>query len=109
MNGNLKAAFQPGVLQVDQAVGVIYGPVVIVGTSEEDLLIGDIATLGYVFLRNLDAANFVTYGPKSGGSMIPFGRIKAGEIAMLRLEPGITWRWIADTGSVKVQVLLLNN
>lgn len=106
-NGYLSEVFNPGTIQVTQTTLGSYAPVVSVGTSEEDMLAGDVGTLGYLFIRNLDAANYVTYGPKSGGAMVAFGRIKAGEAAAIRLEPGITLRWQANTAAVKVKVLLL--
>lgn len=96
-------------LVTQSAIGA-HAPVVTVGNgAEEDLAIGDISTLGWIKLTNLDATNYVTYGPKSAGSMVAFGRIKAGETALFRLEPGITLRWQANTASVKVKVTLLEN
>jgi len=109
VNGNFRQTFAPGTLQITQTAQGAYSPIVSVGTSEEDLSIGDIGTLGWLCLRNLDTTNYVQWGPKSAGSMVAAGRIKAGEIAILRLEPGITLRWIANTAACKVQVMLLEN
>lgn len=81
-----------------------HGPVVTVSTSEEDLSLGDIATNGYIYLKNLDSSNYVTYGPKSAGAMIPFGRLSAGKTTLLRLDAGVTLRWQANTAAVKVLV-----
>lgn len=108
-NGKMKQRFEPGAISVTQSAAEAYAPVVSVGTSEEDLPVGDVATVGFLCVQNLDATNYVTYGPKSGGSMVAFGRIKPGEVAILRLEPGVTLRWVANTGAVKVQTLLLGN
>jgi len=108
--GNLKENFAPGNKRIDvDAIGS-YGSVVTVGqAAEEDYTTGDIATLGWLFLENLDDDNYVTYGPKSGGVMVPFGRLEAGEVAAFRLEPGITLRWQADTADVQVKTLLLED
>ena len=108
-NGKLSELFNPGTLTFDQSTLLAHAPVVVVGTSEEDLSLGDITTNGWVFMRNLDGTNYVTYGPKSGGVMVPWGRIEAGEVAAFRLEPGVIWRWVANTSSVKVKVLALND
>lgn len=108
-NVSLKETFQPGTINVTQSVAGAYAPVVSVGTSEEDLLAGDVATLGYIAMRNLDLTNYVTWGPKSGSDMVALGRINPGETVILRLSPGITLRWIAHTGACKVQVLLLES
>lgn len=78
--------------------------VVSVGTSEEDLVLTGLTTEGFVLLRNLDDTNYVTFGPKSGGAMVAFGRIEPGEEHLFRFEPGVVLRWIADTASVNVLV-----
>ena len=109
VNGNFRQTFAPGTIQITQAAQGAYSPIVSVGTSEEDLTTGDIGTLGILCLRNLDATNYVQWGPKSAGTMVVAGRVKPGEVAYLRLEPGVTLRWIANTAAVKMQVMLLEN
>lgn len=109
VNGLHKELIQPGQLQVTQNTQLAHCPVVVVGTSEEDFDDGDVTTLGWLFMQNLDSTNYVTYGPKSAGVMVAFGRIKPGEVAAFRLEPGVIMRWIANTSSVKVKVWLLND
>ncbi|WP_254513842.1 hypothetical protein [Anatilimnocola floriformis] len=80
-----------------------------VGTSAEALAVGDVATLGLVCLLNTDATNFVQFGPDDSGTMKVVGRLKPGEAAQFRLEPGITLKLKADTASCKVRFLLLND
>lgn len=109
VNGNFRQTFAPGTIQITQTAQGAHSPVVSVGTSEEDLSVGDVGTLGVLCLRNLDSANYVQWGPKSAGSMVAVGRLKAGEVAYIRLEPGITLRWVANTAACKVQVMLLEN
>lgn len=108
-NGGFRQTFNPGNVVIDQTTLGNLSGVVVVGTSEEDMSIGDVATLGLLCLNNLDATNYVTWGPKSSGSMVALGRIEPGEIAILRLEPGITLRWKANTASVRVQMMLLED
>lgn len=108
-NGYLKESINPGQQSLTQAAVGSHCPVVSVGTSEEDLSTGDISTLGWLFITNLDTANYVTYGPKSGGSMVAFGRIESGETHAVRLSPGITLRWQANTAAVKVKVWVLED
>lgn len=106
----LKDAIASETENVTQTNQEFHGTVVSVGFSaEEDLSLGDVTTNGKIYVKNLDATNFVKYGPKSGGVMVEFGRLKPGEIAWLRLAPGITWRWIADTAAVKVLVKAYGN
>lgn len=88
-----------------------YAPVVLVGSgAEEDLLTGDIGTLGTLVMTNLDNTNFVVWGPKSSGVMVPMGRLApGGEPAFFRMQPGVTLRWKADTADCQVQVKLNEN
>lgn len=105
-NGFFKDQFNPGQISITQNAIGGHRPVVSVGTSEEDLTVGDVGVLGWLILRSLEPAggNYVQWGPKSGGSMVAVGRLKPGEVAALRLEPGITLRWVANTAAVKVDV-----
>lgn len=97
--------------QFNQTAIGAHAPIVSVGTSEEDLPVGDVATPGWLFIKNLDSntARFVKYGPKNSGNMVEFGEIHGGEFAWLRMAPGATLRWVADTSAQKVQVVLLEN
>jgi len=109
-NGELVENFAPAQLSVDQDSVGAYRAVQIVGSSaEEDMAVGDVASEGWLFLKNLDPVNYVTYGPNDGAVMEPIGRIEAGEFAALRMEPGTTMRMQADTAPVKVQIILLED
>ena len=76
---------------------------VAIGTREEDIAFGDV-TPRVVIIENLDATNFVEYGPNSGGSMIAFGRIEPGSFAKFSLKSGVTLRMKADTAAVNVRI-----
>ena len=111
INGTFSEAFGTtgGSRQFDQAAIGAHSTVVTVGfAAEEDMPEGDVGVLGYLYLKNLDAANYVTYGPKDT-TMTSFGRIEAGEEVWLRLEPGITLRWQANVGNVQVQMKLFED
>jgi hypothetical protein len=102
-NGNLRADINPGSLQIDQAVA--RGPApgsVNVGTSEEVISFAELATLGLILIQNLDGTNFVDFGPESSGAMVAAVRILAGEVALFRLVPGVTYRAKADTAACNV-------
>lgn len=107
VNSNLKSSFLPGAKQYTQTTAGIWSNVVSVGTSEEDLTLADITTPGIVCFQNLDSTNYVDWGPNNGGSMVAVGRLKAGDIAMIRVGSGVTIRWQANTAAVKVLVWLL--
>lgn len=108
-NAYFKSSFQPGSIQLNQTAIGGHMPIVSVGTSEEALTFGDISTLGYMALRNLDTTNYVDIGPESGGAMVPMVRLKAGNVAIMRLKPGITVRAQANTAAVKLQVWALED
>lgn len=104
-NGNFSDTFDPGTLFIDQATGTGGNPgTVDIGSgAEEDISFGDV-TPNLVVMRNLDGTNYVKYGPKSGGSMIEFGRLKPGTSARFILAPGVTLRMIANTAACKVLI-----
>lgn len=79
-----------------------------VGTSEEAILLGDVATGGYWFVQNLDATNFVEL--RSGTGATDFIKLKAGEWAIFRTSGDATAPYaIADTSPCQVRFLRLEN
>ena len=106
-NGEFKITGADRRFNDDQTTIGSHAGVVDVGTSEEDMAVGDVTSEGWLEITNLDDTNYVTYGPNSAGSMVAFGRLEPGHTHTLKLSPGITLRWLANTASVKVQMLLL--
>ena len=96
--------------QISQAApgGGIPGTVT-VPVADTAIDLSAIATLGWVFIRNIDAVNYVRWGPDSGGALDPMGRILPGEEIVFRLEPGVTLRMFANTAPVKVDVVANEN
>lgn len=109
VHGSCKDSTPTETHQVSQSATGLQCRTVSVTTSEGDIAFADISTFGYAYLRNLDATNFITYGPKSSGSMVAFGKLKPGEAAWVRLFPGITLRAIADTGTCKLFVKVMED
>lgn len=104
-----KETINPGQIRIDQNAIGIEAPIVIVGTTEENLDPGDIGTEGILIIQNLDDTNYVRYGVDDSGTMKGLGRLKAGECHDFRLDPGVTLRWVANTADVKVKVWLLED
>lgn len=76
-----------------------------IGTSEENITIGDITTEGWVVMQNLDTTNFVTVGVSATTpTLAAMMKIKAGELAVFRMDPAATLRAQADTAAVELQV-----
>lgn len=105
VNGGLKDTLASETLKVTQTTRGFLKQVLSIGTSAETITFTDITTLGWLYLKNLDATNFVTYGPDSSGQ-VDFGKIKSGEYALLRLKPGVTVKATADTAACKVLVAM---
>ena len=104
-NGYFKDAPPIGQILADQNNPGRGGHVQSIGSgAEEDIDVGDVSTLGWALLRNIDPTNYVTWGPKTGGVMVPVGRIRPGKVALWELEPGIILRAQADTAAVKLDV-----
>lgn len=79
-----------------------------VGTSEEALGIGELASLGYAWFKNLDGTNFVTIKTGTGG--VNMVKIKAGETAVFRFGSGVTAPFaIADTAAVKLDYMIVED
>lgn len=79
-----------------------------VGTSEEAMLLGDVSTLGYCWLRNLDGTNFVEV--RTGTGAAKFVKCKAGEVQCFRFGSGVTAPYIvADTAACQVEYLIVSN
>lgn len=77
-----------------------------VGTSEEALELGDIATGGYAFFFNRDTTNYVSIRQATGGTNLI--RINAGEWAAFRFDTASAAPFaIANTASVELECLIL--
>jgi hypothetical protein len=107
-NGSMADTIASATTNITQTTLAFHSSLVFVGTSEEDMSVGDITAASgcWVYLKNMDAANFVKYGPKSGGAMVEFGRLRAGMFAFFFLAEAAVLRWIADTAQCKVLVKL---
>jgi len=79
-----------------------------VTTAELDLTLNTVTAGGLLLLTNLDDANFITYGVKSGGIMVALCTLQPGETHKLRLEAAATLRAAADTATVTVQVAAID-
>jgi hypothetical protein len=105
-NGSFKKTLPQagGSINVTQDGSHFHGTIVDVGTSEEDMPIGDVATEGWLYLRNLSSLYYVTWGPKSGGSMVAIGKLEPGEEARFRMDSSATLRWVATGGTAQVEM-----
>jgi hypothetical protein len=94
------AAAAPNMAGGTQAIGF---------AAHEAIALGDVATNGWAFFRNLDATNFVEIGLDVGATFYPLVRLNAGEAAVLRLAQGVAPYAQADTGAVVLEKWILDN
>jgi hypothetical protein len=107
LNGNLNFVHAPPALSVTQTgVGGPTPGYVTIGTSEESIAFGELSTLGWLIMQNLDATNYVEWGFATG---VYGGRMRAGETAQFRLNPGSTLYLKANTAACKVVVYALES
>lgn len=78
--------------------------------AEENLDYGDVAaaSAGWLFMRNTDPTNFVSWGMSDAGTMKAVGTLKAGEPwTQLRVKASVNVRLQADTAACLVEYYLL--
>ncbi len=76
-----------------------------VGTGDESLALGDVATPGWLFVWNHDATNYITMG--SDGSVYPI-KLKAGEWGLFRWN-GAAIHAKANTAACKLEYFLIDD
>jgi hypothetical protein len=109
-NGSLKSNLTPGTINITQAVAKGPAPgTVNVGTSAEVISFAELTTLGVIQITNLDATNYIEFGPDVGSDIQPAIRIEAGECWQFRLVPGVTYYAKANTGACNVQFMAFND
>lgn len=111
--GNYSDTFQPSLAALTLNTQGQAGGIQAIGTSEENLVSGDIATNGMLFLMNLDATNYVQWGMSDSGTMKAVGKLKGGataaSCALLYVDAGVTVRLKANTASCNVWYKWLND
>lgn len=97
-------------LVLDQATKGRAGGFMNVTTGGITLVVGAVGTPGILIMRNVDATNYVKWGPDNAGSLVELGRLPpaTNEFALFRLAPsGVTLRLQANGGTCKVEYELL--
>lgn len=72
-----------------------------VGTSAENIEIGDVGTEGIAMFENLDATNYIEIGWDATGFQSAF-KLLAGQFAIVPLNPSRTWQARANTAAVEL-------
>jgi len=69
-------------------------------------LIVQTTTFGYCMIKNLDATNYVEWGPDDGGTIRVLGRIQPGEFVMAKLNQAT--RMQTNTGTALCEIVSLD-
>ncbi len=78
-----------------------------IGTSEEAILLGDVAAGGYVMMKNLDDTNFVEI--RQGTGKDDLIRLEPSDVTVFRLTDDATAPYaIADTGDCDVRYIVID-
>lgn len=97
-------SFTAGSLSITVSGTQIMDNVQSIGTSEEAILLGDVAAGGYWFVQNMDGTNFVEL--RSGTGATDFIKLLAGEWAIFRTSADASAPFaIADTAACNVRFL----
>lgn len=105
-NGGRETKKSYGGVRVDQTGNAYTSIIQNIGTSEEQLDFGDIATPGYVLFRNLDSTNYVEL--RAGTGVADMVRLDAGEVCLFRFAADCTAPYaIANTAAVDLEMTLL--
>lgn len=83
--------------------------VVSVPTTATSYSFPNVTTYGWMYLSNLDSTNYVLYGMSVSSTFEAFGKLEAGESAVFRLNPGITFQMQSNTAACNVWYWLLND
>lgn len=97
----LSRTFGSTYFDVSGAAGI--ANVIAVGTSDETLALGDVATNGWLYMKNLDATNYITAG--ADGTLYNI-KMKAGEPFLGRWN-GAAIHVKANTAQCQMEYLLI--
>ncbi len=79
-----------------------------IGTSEEAILVGDVGTLGWIGVRNLDPTNYVEVG--TGATLTSantFAHLLPGEWFFIKANASATYYAKANTGACNCQTIVV--
>lgn len=104
VKGSKNRAFSKSGIQLDVAGKNYTHKSQTIGTSEEALVLGDVATPGYILVYNESTTNFVSI--RSGTGTANLVKIPAGGIALFHCEASAPFA-VADTAAVDIEYLLI--
>ena len=104
--GNANTGLSKGGLQVTVTGTQYLSNIQSVGFAAEEALVVSEGTLGYCFMRNNDATNYVEVRPGTG--VADLIRLNAGEIALFRFAADVTAPFVqANTAAVELEYIII--
>jgi len=103
--GNVRENVAPGALTFTVSGTKIVRAVQSIGTTDEVLALGEISSLGYLYIRNNDTTNYVEVGVDGTNYVV---KLKAGEIALFRVD-GSAIHAKANTAACSCEYLLIED
>ena len=70
--------------------------------------IGSVSNLGWAWLQNTDATNYVEIGIKPSSTFLPVLRLLPGEAAMVRFSPAASLFAVANTAAVNLMCTIFD-
>lgn len=104
VKGNKSVSNSKSGVQVDIAGNNFLWQTQVIGTSAEAFNLGEIASPGYILIRNCDSTNFMKVRAGSGGADVV--KIKPGKFALFELATATPYG-IADTAPVEAEFTLI--
>ncbi|MDE2426775.1 MAG: hypothetical protein KGO96_12810 [Elusimicrobia bacterium] len=111
INGNLNdPGPNLGQILVGQSVAALWKrTVTLTAAADTDVgaLVAGITTAGICYIFNLDATNYVQWGPNNAGAIDVIGKLKPKDIpAVFRLDPSFSLRMKANTGNCEILICI---
>lgn len=103
LHDDLDLSFKQKTFSIGQTIQGGQRRIQVIGTSPENLDVGDVTPLGIVYIWNLHATAVVTFGPDSTG-IVEAIEIRPGECWPFRLIDGETYLLQSTVASTKVQI-----
>lgn len=104
--GFLREELRKQGFRADMAGLVVEKGVQTIGTTHEQVSIGDVSTAGWAAFVNLDAENFIEIGVEVSAAFHPLIKLMPGETAVLRLATN-TFFAQADTDPVNLHKFVI--
>lgn len=89
----------------DVSGSAMCGGVQTIGTTEEEIAIGDIGTKGFARFLNIDATNYIEIGSYVAGTFYPLVKMEPTDPAWFRLA-GVTLYARANTAAAKLEYMI---